>query len=94
MAPPTTLFFFRVLHSHFSTDFNISTHFGLSKSSTFIFLISRIIQFKMELISKMAILRLSIRPSEPCIYAIFKPTVFKFWIHIEDYMSQNVSNDG
>jgi hypothetical protein len=26
----------------------------------------------------MAILRLSIRPSEPCIFAIFKPTLFKF----------------
>jgi hypothetical protein len=27
----------------------------------------------------MAILHLSIRPSEPYIFAIFKPTIFKFW---------------
>jgi hypothetical protein len=47
------------------------------------------IQFKMESIFKMAILRLSIRPSEPCIFAIFKPTIFKFWIHIDDYLRIN-----
>jgi hypothetical protein len=34
----------------------------------------------------MAILRLSIRPSEP---SIFEPTIFKFWILIEDYMRIN-----
>jgi hypothetical protein len=27
----------------------------------------------------MAILRLSIRPSEPCRFAIFRPKIFKFW---------------
>jgi hypothetical protein len=30
----------------------------------------------------MAILRLSIRPPEPCIFTIYKPTIFKFCIHI------------
>jgi hypothetical protein len=34
----------------------------------------------------MAILHLSIRLSEPCIFAIFKPTTLKFWILIEDYI--------
>jgi hypothetical protein len=37
----------------------------------------------------MAILRLYIRPSEPCIFDIFKPTIFKFRILIEDYMRIN-----
>jgi hypothetical protein len=37
----------------------------------------------------MAILHLSIRLSEPCIYAIFKPTIFKFWIFIEGYKRIN-----
>jgi hypothetical protein len=43
-------------------------------------------QFKMEPIFKMAILHLSIRTFEPCIFAIFKPTIFKFWIILEDYI--------
>jgi hypothetical protein len=37
----------------------------------------------------MAILHLSIRPSEPCIFAIFTPTIFKFWILIETYLRIN-----
>jgi hypothetical protein len=37
----------------------------------------------------MAILRLPIRPSEPCIFAIFKPKIFKFWILVEDYIKIN-----
>jgi hypothetical protein len=40
-------------------------------------------------IFKMAILRLSIRPSEPFIFAIFKPTILKFEILIENYMRIN-----
>jgi hypothetical protein len=40
----------------------------------------------MESILKMAFLRLSIRPSEPYIFAIFKPTIFKFRILIENYI--------
>jgi hypothetical protein len=42
--------------------------------------------YKMESIFKMVILRLSTRPFEPCIFAILKPTIFKFWILIEDYI--------
>jgi hypothetical protein len=30
-----------------------------------------------------------IRPSEPCIFAFFRPTIFKFRILIEDYMRIN-----
>jgi hypothetical protein len=37
----------------------------------------------------MAILRLSIHLSEPCILAILKPTTFKFWILIEVYIRIN-----
>jgi hypothetical protein len=37
----------------------------------------------------MAILRLSIRLSESCIFAIFRPKIFKFWIPIENYMRIN-----
>jgi hypothetical protein len=40
-------------------------------------------------IFKMAILRLSIRPSEPFIFAIFKPTILKFEILMENYMRIN-----
>jgi hypothetical protein len=40
----------------------------------------------MESIFKMAILNLSIRPSELCIFAIFEPTI---WILIEDYIRIN-----
>jgi hypothetical protein len=29
------------------------------------------------------------RPSEPCIFAIFDPTIFKFRILIEDYIKIN-----
>jgi hypothetical protein len=43
----------------------------------------------MESMFKMAILRLSIRLSEPCIFAIFRPTLFKFWIIIEEYIRFN-----
>jgi hypothetical protein len=43
----------------------------------------------MESIFKMAILHLSIRPSESYIFAIFKPTIFKFWILLEDYIRIN-----
>jgi hypothetical protein len=32
----------------------------------------------------MAILRLSIGQSEPCIFAIFKLKIFEFWIFIEE----------
>jgi hypothetical protein len=39
----------------------------------------------------MAILCLFIRPSEPCIFAIFRPTIFKFWILTEDYIRINVT---
>jgi hypothetical protein len=35
----------------------------------------------------MAILRL--RPSDPCIFAIFKTTNFKFWILIENSITTN-----
>jgi hypothetical protein len=34
----------------------------------------------------MAILRLTVRPSEPC---FFRPTIFNFWILIEDYIRIN-----
>jgi hypothetical protein len=64
-------------------------HFGLAKLSTSIFLRPKIIQLKMKSKFKMAILHLSIRSSEPCIFAIFKPTIFKFWILIKDYMRIN-----
>jgi hypothetical protein len=37
----------------------------------------------------MAILRLSIRPSELCIFGIFKPTIFKFWILIKECIQIN-----
>jgi hypothetical protein len=37
----------------------------------------------------MAILRFSVSPSEPCIVAIFKPTNFKFWILIKNYVTKN-----
>jgi hypothetical protein len=37
----------------------------------------------------MAILRLSIRPSDPCFFAIFKPTILKFLILIGDCMRIN-----
>jgi hypothetical protein len=84
MAPPTNVLYFRVLHNHVSPDFNIKTHFGHAKLSTSIFLRLKIIQIKVESIFKMGILRLSFRPSEPCIFANFKPTIFKFWILIED----------
>jgi hypothetical protein len=43
----------------------------------------------MESIFKMTILRLSIRSYEPCIFANFKSTIFKFWILIEDYIRIN-----
>jgi hypothetical protein len=34
MAPSTTVFFFWLLHSQFSTEFNMQTHFGLVVTST------------------------------------------------------------
>jgi hypothetical protein len=37
----------------------------------------------------MTILRFPICPSEPCIFAIFKPTSFKFRILIENYVTTN-----
>jgi hypothetical protein len=37
----------------------------------------------------MTLLHLSIRPSEPYIFAIFRPTIFKFWILIEDHIKIN-----
>jgi hypothetical protein len=37
----------------------------------------------------MAILHLSIRLSERCSFAIFRPTIFKFGILIEDYVRIN-----
>jgi hypothetical protein len=37
----------------------------------------------------MAILHLSIRPSQPCVFAIFKPAISKFWILIEGYIRIN-----
>jgi hypothetical protein len=43
----------------------------------------------MESIFKMAILRFPISPSEHCIFAIFKPTNFKFWILITNYITKN-----
>jgi hypothetical protein len=39
----------------------------------------------MESIFKMAILRLSTRPSEPRIFIICRPTIFKFWIFLEEW---------
>jgi hypothetical protein len=56
---------------------------------TFIFLKLKLIEFKIESTFKMTILHLSIHPSEPYIFAIFKPKIFKFWILIEDYMRIN-----
>jgi hypothetical protein len=43
----------------------------------------------MDSIFKMVILRFPISPSEPCIFAIFKPKNFKFWIPIENYITTN-----
>jgi hypothetical protein len=43
----------------------------------------------MESIFKMATFRSPISPSEPCIFAIFKPKNFKFWILIENYITTN-----
>jgi hypothetical protein len=37
----------------------------------------------------MAILQLSIRPSEHFIFVIFEPKIFKFWILIEDCIRIN-----
>jgi hypothetical protein len=34
MAPSTTVFFFWLSHSHFSTEFNIQTHFELVVTTT------------------------------------------------------------
>jgi hypothetical protein len=42
----------------------------------------------MESIFKKAILRFPISPSEPCIFAIFKPLNFN-WILIENYIKTN-----
>jgi hypothetical protein len=33
----------------------------------------------------MVIFRLSVLSSEPCIFVISRPTIFEFWIRIEDY---------
>jgi hypothetical protein len=38
----------------------------------------------------MAILRFPISPSEPCIFAIFEPKNFKFWILIENHITTNI----
>jgi hypothetical protein len=62
---------------------------GLAKLGIFIFFRLEIIQFKMESIFEMAILCLSIYPSEPCIFTNCRPTFFKFLILIEDYMRIN-----
>jgi hypothetical protein len=43
----------------------------------------------MESIFKMAILRFPISPSEPSIFAIFKPKNSKFWILIGNYITKN-----
>jgi hypothetical protein len=43
----------------------------------------------MESILKMAILHLSIRQSESCIFAMYKPTIFMFLILLEDYVRIN-----
>jgi hypothetical protein len=43
----------------------------------------------MESIFKMAILRFPSSPSEHCLFAIFKPENFKFWILIENYITTN-----
>jgi hypothetical protein len=67
MVPPTTVLYFRLLHSHFSTDFNIETHFGLAKLSTSIFIRPEIIKFEMESIFKMAIFTF-IHPSVGALY--------------------------
>jgi ABC-type microcin C transport system permease subunit YejB len=37
----------------------------------------------------MAILRFPISPSEHCIFAIFKPINFKFWVLICNYITTN-----
>jgi hypothetical protein len=37
----------------------------------------------------MVILRFRMRPPEPCVFVIFKPTNFKFWILIENYIKTN-----
>jgi hypothetical protein len=37
----------------------------------------------------MAILPLFIRPCDPCIFATFKSTIFKFWILLEYYIKIN-----
>jgi hypothetical protein len=41
----------------------------------------------------MAILRFPISQSEPCIFAIFKPKNFKFWIMIENYITTNDTSE-
>jgi hypothetical protein len=81
------LFYTLYLHSPFLTNFNTWTHFGLAILSNCIFLRFKIIQFKMESLLKMAILRLSIRSLS--IFAILRPTIFKFWILIENYTKIN-----
>jgi hypothetical protein len=43
----------------------------------------------MEATFKMAILHLSLRPSEPCIFAILKPRIFKLDYIEEDYIRIN-----
>jgi hypothetical protein len=91
MAPPTTVLYFQILHNHFSTELKIQTDSGLARLSTSIFFRLKAIQFKMELIFKMAILRVSSRSSEPCIFAIFRRTIFKFWILIKKYIRINVT---
>jgi hypothetical protein len=55
--------------------FNISTHFGLANLITFIFSRPKIIQFKMKSIFKIAILHLSLGPSEPCIFVILQSSM-------------------
>jgi hypothetical protein len=37
----------------------------------------------------MAILHLSIRPPDPCVFAMFKPIIFIFWNLIENYTRIN-----
>jgi hypothetical protein len=41
----------------------------------------------------MAILRFPISPSEPCIFTIFKPTILKFWVLIENYITKNDTSE-
>jgi hypothetical protein len=81
MASPFTVLYFRAILTY--------KPFWTCKIRHF--LGPKIIPFKIKSIIKVAIIRLSVRPSEPCIYAIFRPTIFdmKLEMEIERFMLFN-----